>query len=50
MILHAKFFAPIWLSTSSLLEMAFFWMNNAGITLGEPLKTREAVALAKTFV
>jgi len=50
MILHAILFSPAWLSTSSLLEMAFFRLKNTRIALSEPLKTGEAVTLIKTFV
>jgi hypothetical protein len=49
MILHAVFLAPGRLSAATLLEMTSLWVNYAGITLCQALKTRVAVALVKTF-
>jgi hypothetical protein len=49
MVLHAIPFTPIGFAAGSLLEVAFFRMNNAGIALSETLETGKAITLVKTF-
>jgi hypothetical protein len=50
MILHAELLTPGWLSTTSLIEMAFFRMDDTRIALSQFLETRIAMALIETLI
>jgi hypothetical protein len=50
MILHAEFLTPRRLPTTALFIVAFLWVDDARVTLGQFLKTWVAIALIKTLI